>query len=189
MLSSVLTRKGQVSRHNCHPVRSQSWVRGGRSQLAAPQGQVPRPYPALITEGSRCPWLNWLLGSSGCPDSGGRLHPVRTASAIRWWEWQTGSPPLQGLGPTSGQLWWGLWIPAGHIPQFIPWAPRSPTDLRLDELEAPRRSPGSTSYLILPDDHHSADHWLNHPLMVTHRQLITWGRSPLWCWPMAKQDH
>ena len=163
-----------------------------RRQISAGSSlKVRSPEPAQLSS-LRDPGAHDSTGPQalqGAQTVGGRLHPVRTAAAIRWWEWQTGSPPPQGLGPTSGQLWWGLWIPAGHVPQFIPWAPRSLTDLRPDELEAPRRRPGSTSYLTLPDDHHSADHWLNHPLMVTHWQLITWGRSPLWCWPMAEQDH
>ena len=38
MLLSVLTRKGKVPRHTFHRPRSQSWLRGSRSQLAAPSG-------------------------------------------------------------------------------------------------------------------------------------------------------
>ena len=47
--------------------------------------------------------------------------------------------------------------------------PRSPAGLRLGELEGPGKKAG---ICLLPhsppDDHHSADHWLNSPLMVIH---------------------
>ena len=39
---SVLTRKGEVLRHCCHPLRPRSWRRGGRSQLTALSGPGPQ---------------------------------------------------------------------------------------------------------------------------------------------------
>lgn len=47
MVFSVLTRKGEVLRHYCHPLRSRSWLRGGRSQLTALSG--PGPQTALLS--------------------------------------------------------------------------------------------------------------------------------------------
>ena len=70
-LSSVLTRKGKVPRLNFRPPRPKPWLRGGVPARAGytarehpsstdlswrrPQGQVPRPCPAIITEGTRHP--------------------------------------------------------------------------------------------------------------------------------------
>ena len=48
MLFSVLRRKGKVPRLNFHPVRSRSWLRGSRSQLAAPSAPGPQP-PAQLS--------------------------------------------------------------------------------------------------------------------------------------------
>ena len=55
MLFSVLTRKGKVPGHSCHPPGSRPWLRGGRGQFTAPSKPVPIACPAVITEGARRP--------------------------------------------------------------------------------------------------------------------------------------
>ena len=52
MLFSVLTRKGKVPRHNFYPPRSQSWLTGGRSQLA-PSGPGSHALPSCHPWGSQ----------------------------------------------------------------------------------------------------------------------------------------
>ena len=51
MLFSVLSRKGKVPRHNFSPLRSRSWLKDLRWWL--PQGQFPRPRPAVTHWGSQ----------------------------------------------------------------------------------------------------------------------------------------
>ena len=55
MLFSVLTRKGKVPRLNFYPVRSRSWLRGSRSQLAAPSGPGPQPLTSCHCRGNQEP--------------------------------------------------------------------------------------------------------------------------------------
>ena len=38
--------EGNVTRHNFHSPRSQSWLRGGRDQLAAPSALGPQTLPS-----------------------------------------------------------------------------------------------------------------------------------------------
>ena len=129
---------------------------------------------------------NWPSGSSGGPYGGragpadgvpGRLSCHEVAEAGR------GSPLPQGLGPAGGVPQWGLWRTAGHSLPPVPWAPRSPAGPRLDELEGPAEKAGIQRWPhCLPDDHFG---WV-FPLMVTHWQLLAWGRGPLqtaeWDW-------
>ena len=75
--------------------------------------QVPRPCPAVTTEGARHPGPNWLSGS---PNSGvgvgGQPGPVdcesrQTAAAIRSQKqgWGRSLPLPPGLGQASGYPW------------------------------------------------------------------------------------
>ena len=54
MLFSVLTSKGKVPRDNFHP-EVQPWLRGSRSQVAAPSGSGPQTLPSCTAVGARCP--------------------------------------------------------------------------------------------------------------------------------------
>ena len=47
---SVLTRKGKVPRHNFHPPRSQSWLRGGKAQLQLLRARFPTLCPPVTPE-------------------------------------------------------------------------------------------------------------------------------------------
>ena len=102
MLLSVLIRKGKVPRHTFHRPRSQSWLRGSRSQLAAPSG-TEFPRPALLSSLREAGMqLNWPSVSSAAQM--GRPGPtnwlIRTATAIRSQRqgWGRGSLLPQGLG-------------------------------------------------------------------------------------------
>ena len=89
MLFSVLTKKSKVPRLNFHLPRSRSWLREGapaqacssRTQSGSScqcpdpaketdlnwwhaQCQVPRPCPAIFSEGVRCPGHGWPSGFS-----------------------------------------------------------------------------------------------------------------------------
>ena len=103
-------KKGQVPKTQLSP--SEVWILTDEADLSwwLPQGQVPRPYPAVIAEGARGPGPNWPSGSLGHPKGGGegarshRLHPMQTATAV-WSQrqgWRRGSPLFQGLGLASG---------------------------------------------------------------------------------------
>ena len=54
MLFSVLTSKGKVPRDNLHH-EIQPWLRGSRSQVAAPSGSGPLTLPSCIAGGARSP--------------------------------------------------------------------------------------------------------------------------------------
>ena len=140
MLSSVLTRKGQVSRHDCHPLRFQSWLRGGRSQLAAPSRSGPQNLPSSHHWGIQVPmtqlaprlfrvprqWgadcILWgLLLPSG--DGNGRQGPHHLkAWAPPVGSFDEGSGFLQDTslslfpGPPGHSLTWGQtsWRPPGE---------------------------------------------------------------------------
>ena len=105
MLFSVLIRQTKVPRRNFHPLRSRSWLRGGRSQLAAPQGQVPRSCPAVTAEEARCSGPKWPSDFSGHPNWGmwGGNHVPQTATQADW-------PPdvkswLMWRDPDAGKEW------------------------------------------------------------------------------------
>ena len=191
------------------------WLRGGRSQLAAPQGHF---HPAVIAEGARCPRDSWPPGSSGHPHSGGRslrLHYTWTAAVIRLPRWGRGrgSLPLQDLERASEQPWRGLWSPAGS--SLFPGAPSTPSGTGRVSRRALRRKAGSNSYLALRlrttipltvgwianksrpltaghlgEGHTAAptNSW-EGPLAVLAWQLLTWGRGPPQHQPIAEQVH
>ena len=175
--------KGPCPQAQLSPSEVQSWLRGGRSQLAVPSGPGPQTLncnPCL--QGTRCPGPSW---PSGCPNRGGEGPGPTDCDPCRWpmpWgcrgrdEGEVHSLLPQGLGPASGWPWRGLWSPVGHSTQPLPWPPRSPAGLRPGELEGPGEKAG---ICLLPhsppDDHHSTNRWLNGPLMAAHWQLLTWG--------------
>ena len=81
---------------------SEVWILTNEADLSwwLPQGQVPRPYPAVIADGTRGPGPNWHSGALDHPKGGGegarshRLHPMQTATAV-WSQrqgWRRGSP-------------------------------------------------------------------------------------------------
>ena len=45
---------------------------------SCPQGQVPRPCPAVIIEGARHPGPNWPSASSGRPNGKGQIPQTAT---------------------------------------------------------------------------------------------------------------
>ena len=101
MLFSVLTRKGKVPRHNFHPPRFQPWLREGRSQLTALQGQVPTSCPLVMPEGARHP-SQLALSLLRPPTWGDQVSQTMTrqmATAIKSQRqgWGRGSPLPQGL--------------------------------------------------------------------------------------------
>ena len=49
MSFSILSRKSKVLRHNFPPLRSQSWLKEGRSQLAAGYLRARSPEPAQLS--------------------------------------------------------------------------------------------------------------------------------------------
>ena len=128
---SIMTRKDEVPRHYCHPLRSRSWLRGGRSQVTALSGpgrqtaqlsslrepgtqETQLALKVLRPPGQRGP------GLADCIPC--RLHPMQTDMAIKSQRQGEGrdSPSPQGLGPAGGQPWLWLQSPAGHSPSLFP---------------------------------------------------------------------
>ena len=185
MLFSVLTRKGRsLGTTSPAPLRSRSWL---KRQISA---AAPKPYPAVTTEGARCPGPNWPSDSSGQPTAGARPHrlwPRQRATAITSQRWGSGRSPLppQGL-LTSGQSWQGFWSSAGHSPltwgllswnqdplltSLSAWGPRlcqvcwtDPLRVTHEQLAACRRTLAPTNG------------WAE-PLTVTHWQSAACGRG------------
>ena len=153
MLFSVLTRKGKVPRLNFHPPRSRPWLTGGgpcAGQLPCPgafiqhpvwvippaprpgwggswqrpQGQVPRPCPAIINEGARRPGPSRPSGFSFnlerivCIRSTGirvvanahQVNPQLTATALLWEE-----PNHRGGPANDVQCPYNLTLASGHL--------------------------------------------------------------------------
>ena len=155
MLFSVLTRKGKVPRHNFHPPRSRSWL---KRQISAggslrPRSPDPAQPPSLREPGAQDPTSPQAPQATQMARARShRLHPMQTAAVISLQRqgWGIGSLPPQGLGPASGRPWRGLWSPAGHSPQPVPWAPLAhPLARGQVSWRAPGRRLGSVSYLTL----------------------------------------
>ena len=192
MLLSVLIRKGKVPRHTFHRPRSQSWLRGSRSQLAAPSGTGFQGLPCYH------PWGRQACNSTdpqspqlpkwGDPvpqtDSYGRPlllgHRDRGEGEVHCC--------LKGWAKASGGLMRPL-EPCRMEPQSVPWALHSPTDRRLGNLEG---LPEKAWVCLLPHSplgyQNPTDPWLNRfpsgpSLTVTSEQ------GSLWCWPIVEQDN
>ena len=77
--------KGPCPQAQLSPSEVQSWLRGGRSQLAVPSGPGPQTlncHPCL--QGTRCPGPSWPSGSSGCPNGGGEGPGPTDCDPCRW---------------------------------------------------------------------------------------------------------
>ena len=129
---------------------------------------APQATHTAGTGQANCTLYRWLLpevaetGMGARFTAASRLGPSQLAELARALEPQRTQTPACSLGP-----WLNCWPGPG-------------------KLESPGRRWGSASYLTLLDDHHSAHHWLNGPIMLAHWQSLTWGRGPLQCWPMAE---
>ena len=169
MAFSVLTRKGKVPRHNFHPPRPQSWLRGGRSPLAVPSQLVSHTLPSCHPWGNQAPNPTSLQSPQVTQEAGARSHklqPRQMATAIRsqkqgWGKgFTTASNPgpklVKGLSEDSGAL-------QGIVPSLSPGPFSLPAGPRLGELEELQEK----AWICLlphspPDDHHTTDPWLNH---------------------------
>ena len=115
-------KNGQGPEAWLSPPRSRSQL-GGRSQLVAPSGPVPRPCPAVIADGARRPGPNWPASSSNRPwgpGSQAASHAEGPAIRLQRQGWGGGSLLPQGLSPATGQPWGMLCSPAGHRTQPAP---------------------------------------------------------------------
>lgn len=116
MVFSVLTRKGEVPRHYCHPLKSRPCLRGGRSQLTAPSGPGPQTaqLSSLREPGSQETQLALKIprppgqrgpGLADCIPC--RLRPMQTAMAIKSQRGEihrhlkAWAPPVSSLGHGS----------------------------------------------------------------------------------------
>ena len=122
-------KKQQDAKAQLSPsLRSRSWLRGGRSQWAAPSGAGSQILSSCHHCGSKAPKIQLAL----------RLLRLPT--------WQEPDPPdcdpcqlslplccrggnerevhhhLKAWAQPSGWPWQGLWNPEGHSPQPVPWA-------------------------------------------------------------------
>lgn len=147
--------KGHVLR-NDFPLQGPVLLRRGRARLAVPQGRVLRPCSAVIAEGARhpaqmalrplgCPYGRELVGVGG--DRSHRKCPKKMGAAMRRQRWGWGVCVITSSRPGPGQ--WvtlvtsrGFWRPAGHSPPPVTWDPRSPTCLRIHELEGHEEKAG-----------------------------------------------
>ena len=145
---------------------------------------------------------------------GGRKFPYTVSHAEaaaanrsqRWGEGR-GSPPPQGLDLTSRGALMRALEPAGTAPSLLTWGPPRITclpeaqDLPLTSLSTWRpplfrpveESPMNSCSLTVGHSWEGPTAALANgragPLTVTQRRLVTWGRSPLQCQPIAEQDH
>ena len=126
---------------SCHCLRSQA----PRTQLAL---RLLRPPKQRGPDPENCFPCRLLLPLGRRGRYGGEVHR-RLKACTR---------PVGGLGKGSGAL-------QDTAPSLFPGPPNSVTGSRLGELEGPVRRLGSASYLTLPppDDHCTADCWLNGP--------------------------
>ena len=188
-------KRGKGSKAQPSPSAVPSGLRGGRSRLVAPSGPGPQTCSAVITEAVRSP-TQLALGlfkppkqrrggqscAADCYPGEGQLLLDPAAIGAQRQGWGRGSLLPQGRRPASGWLSWGLWSPAGHSLQPVPWVP--PAHLLTQGQVSWRASGEKAKTPLLPDspleDHHSALHrhlTENPPLTVTHRQLVAWGRG------------
>ena len=129
-------KKGQsLKAQQLSPSKVPVWLRGGRSQLAAPFTACP----ALIPEGARHP-TNWSSVSSGSPNGETRFPRLtrQKATAIRlqrqgWRKRFTaasrpGPQPVEGLSKGYGAL-------QDTVPSLFPGPSSSPAGPRLGRLE------------------------------------------------------
>ena len=149
MLFSVLIRKGKVPRHNFNLPRSQSWLRGGISQLAAPSGPgshvLPswHPWGSLTSNpaGPQSP----QVAQMGRPDPPDCAQADTTARGSQRQGWGRGALLLRAGARASGGPLWGLPV---LIPSLFP---RPPSSLLawgwVGWRASRRRRPGSASYL------------------------------------------
>lgn len=158
MLLSVLTRKGQVTRHHVRPPGSRSPLRRRRSSVGGPlrtRASDPAQPPPLKAPGAQHPASPQAAQLAGTRSRSLRLMLF---SQSRGW-WRASLPP-QGLGLARGWPWGGPW-------SLFPGPSSSPAGLSLGELEGLlekariRLLPHS-----LPDEHQSTNHWLNHRLTL-----------------------
>ena len=208
MLFSVLTRKGKAPRHNSHTPKFQSWLRGGRAELAAPSGPGCHILPSCHLWGSQasnpnvpqslqaaqmgrpgltnCDPKRWpLLGGHRDRDRGEVHHLSRPGPRL-----------VEGLSQGSG-------APQDVVSSLFPGPPGSPTGPRLGEFQglqrkawiclllstwwAPHHWPltESLSQLFLIDWYQWAGptailtkSWARQ-LMITHWQWVACGKVPL----------
>ena len=208
MLFSVLTRQGKVPRHNVYSPRSQSWLTGGRSQLAAPSGPDSHIWPSCH------PWRRQAsnptdpqslqatqMGRPSLTDCDSDRRPLLVTHRDRH-----GGEAHHSSRP-------GPWLVEGHsegsgAPSLFPEPSSSPTGPRLCKLEGLQKK---AWFCLLahfpPDDHHTTDTWLNNfpngpslivisgqgwpiagKLTVAHWQLVASGQGPMRHQAMVEQD-
>ena len=159
MLLSVLTRKGQVTRHHARPPRSRSLLRKRQSSAGGPlrtRALDPAQPPSLKAPGAQHPAIPQAAQLAG---AGSRSLRLMLFSQSRGW-WRESLPP-QGLGLARGWPWGGPW-------SLFPGPPSSPVGLSLGELEGLLEK--ARFHLLphsLPGEHQSTNHWLNHRLPLT----------------------
>ena len=210
---------GKVPRHNCHPLRSRSWLRGGRSQLVVPSGPAPQ---SLLREPGAQP--SWPLGSSDHLYRVGQASQAVTQADYGCYQaveaekqetFTAASRPGPRLGEGSG----ALQDPAPGCSLPLPAAPQLIRRLKARWTRRPqRRIPGSTSYLVLhlktstppmvgwklpslpsltvaPSQLAACGRGLCSPNQWLRRnpgppwQLVPHGCGPLQPGPVAEQDH
>ena len=182
MLFSVLSRKCKVPRHNFSPLRSRSWLKDLHWWL--PQGQVPRPCPAVTLWGSRVSrtqlafrllrppkWRLLLLLGHGTGIG------ERFSAASR--------PGPRPVGDPGEQVSWRA--PRGQDLSLISlstWRP--PLRQPLAECLTNGRSLTVGSLWAGPTAVPTSD-WAG-PLKVAPWPSVACGRGPLQHWPMTEQD-
>ena len=169
MLFSVLTRQGKAPRHNVYSPRSQSWLTGGRSQLAAPLGPGSLTLPSYHHWGSQ---MSKLTGSQAPPAAqGGGAGPTdwnphklllilghrdKNGGEVQHC-WRPGPRILGGLGE-------GFWALPDTVPTLFPWSPITHWPKTREQAGGPR---GEGKHLPLAS-------------------LSTWWPPPYW--PLAKSS-
>ena len=196
--------RARLSRHSFYPLSPRSWLRGHRSQLAAPSGFSAQAPPTCHHRGSRVPnppgpqapqgpqaapadRVPGRLLPSGCRGGDGR----EVCHGLKAW-----TQPVGGLGEGSGS-------PAGHSPEPVPWATAHPPVQGQVSQRAREKAGIHLLSSSPPQDYNSteidwptngrcltvihlgegptaapANGWAG-PLTGGHWQLLSWGMSPL----------
>lgn len=175
MVFSILTRKSQVPRHSCCPPEAQ--VLAKRRQASA--GGSHRPGPETLPSG-HC----WGSQVDSRPQLARRPQATQIAEIVPHAAAQADGRCHQGTeaGMSRGPL------PPEGRPGPDRWAALAralePSEYSLPACSLKfllRQRAGGLGrnrihhFSLLPDNHHSADHWLNDPLTFAHWQLVILG--------------
>ena len=176
MLFSVLKRKGEVTKQNFHPPRSQSRLRDGRSQLTALSGSDSHNLPSCHPWRSQAPHPTVSQSPQAAQmrrisftDCNPHRQPLLLGHRDRDGDRSTFA---SRLGPQLVEALVRALKPCRtESPVYSPGPSSSSTGPRLGKLERLQKAWICLLPHSPPDDRHTTDPWLNHFPVVPHWQL------------------